>query len=70
MREKSRISKWWVRGNPASEIGGWNGMGRIAPPKSAPIHLNFKAPVTTGAVDIHKYFFINFSEKIRLDVSS
>ena len=27
-------------------------------------------PITTAADDIHKYFFIIFSEKIRLDVSS
>ena len=26
-------------------------------------------PITTAADDIHKYFFIVFSEKIRLDVS-
>ena len=32
--------------------------------------LNLKAPVTTAADDIHKYFFIVFSEKIRLDVSA
>ena len=29
-----------------------------------------KAPVTTAADDIHKYFFIVFSEKITLDISS
>ena len=28
------------------------------------------APITTAADDIHKYFFIVFLEKIRLDVSS
>ena len=27
-------------------------------------------PITTAADDIHKYFFIVFLEKIRLDVSS
>ena len=27
-------------------------------------------PITTAADDIHKYLFIGFSEKIRLDVSS
>ena len=27
-------------------------------------------PITTAADDIHKYFFVGFSEKIRLDVSS
>ena len=32
--------------------------------------LTLKAPVTTAADDIHKYFFIVFSEKIRLDVLS
>ena len=29
-----------------------------------------KVPITTGADNIHKYFFHCFSEKIRLDVSS
>ena len=28
-----------------------------------------KAPITTAADDIYKYFFIVFSEKIRLDIS-
>ena len=32
--------------------------------------LTLKAPITTAADDIHKYLFIVFSEKIRLDVSS
>ena len=32
--------------------------------------LTLKAPITTTADDIHKYFFIFFSEKIRRDVSS
>ena len=32
--------------------------------------LTLKAPITTAADDIHKYFFHCFSEKIRLDVSS
>ena len=32
--------------------------------------LTLKAPVMTAAEDIHKYFFIVFSERIRLDVSS
>ena len=32
--------------------------------------LTLKAPNTTAADDIHKYFFIVFQEKIRLDVSS
>ena len=38
--------------------------------------LTLKAPITTAADDIHnyffihKYFFIFFSDKIRLDVSS
>ena len=32
--------------------------------------LALKAPITTAADDIHKYFFHYFSEKIRLDVSS
>ena len=31
--------------------------------------LTLKALITTAADDIHKYFFIVFSEKIRLDVS-
>ena len=36
----------------------------------ASLHLTLKAPITTAADDIHKYFFIVFLEKIRLDVSS
>ena len=32
--------------------------------------LTLKAPITTAADDIHKYFFIAFSENIRLVVSS
>ena len=32
--------------------------------------LTLKAPITTAADDIHKYFFIVFLEKKRLDVSS
>ena len=32
--------------------------------------LILKAPVTTAADDIHKYFFIVFQRKLRLDVSS
>ena len=32
--------------------------------------LALKAPITTAGDNIHKYFFIVFSEKIRLDVSS
>ena len=32
--------------------------------------LTLKAPVTTAADDVHKYFSIVVSEKIRLDVSS
>ena len=32
--------------------------------------LTLKAPITTAADDIHKYFFLCFSEKIRLDISS
>ena len=32
--------------------------------------LTLKAPITTAADNIHKYFFIVFSEKIRLYVSS
>ena len=34
------------------------------------VALTLKAPITTEADDIHKYFFHCFSEKIRLDVSS
>ena len=34
------------------------------------IPLTLKAPITTAADDIHKYFSYCFSEKIRLDVSS
>ena len=34
------------------------------------IGLTLKAPITTAADDIHKYFFIGFLEKITLDVSS
>ena len=34
------------------------------------ITLTLKAPITTAADDIHKYFFHCFSEKIRLDVAS
>ena len=33
-------------------------------------YLTLKAPITTEADDIHKYYFYCFSEKIRLDVSS
>ena len=32
--------------------------------------LTLKAPITTAADDIYKYFFHCFLEKIRLDVSS
>ena len=32
--------------------------------------LPLNAPITTAADDIHKYFFIVFLEKIRLDISS
>ena len=32
--------------------------------------LTLKPPITTAADDIHKYFFIVFLEKIRLDISS
>ena len=32
--------------------------------------LTLKAPITTAADDIHIYFFLFFSEEIRLDVSS
>ena len=32
--------------------------------------LTLKAPITTAADDGHKYFFIVFLKKIRLDVSS
>ena len=32
--------------------------------------FTLKATIMTAADDIHKYFFIVFSEKIRLDVSS
>ena len=32
--------------------------------------LTLKAPITTAADKSHKYLFIFFSEKIRLDVSS
>ena len=31
--------------------------------------ITLKAPITTAADDIHKYFFHCFSEKIRLDIS-
>ena len=34
------------------------------------MNLTLKAQIRTAADDIHKYFFIVFSEKIRLDVSS
>ena len=34
------------------------------------VPLILKAPITTAADDLHKYFFHCFSEKIRLDVSS
>ena len=33
-------------------------------------HLTLRAPVTTAADDIHKYIFVVFLEKTRLDVSS
>ena len=32
--------------------------------------FTLKAPITSAADNIHKYFFIVFSEKTRLDVSS
>ena len=32
--------------------------------------LTLKAPITTVADDIHKYYFMVFQKKIRLDVSS
>ena len=32
--------------------------------------LILKAPIKTAADNVHKYFFIVFSKKIRLDVSS
>ena len=32
--------------------------------------LTLKAPITTAAEDIHKFFFIVFQRKIRLDVLS
>ena len=35
-----------------------------------PYTLTLEAPITTAADDIHKYFFIIFPEKIRLNVSS
>ena len=38
--------------------------------KNSLYHLTLKAPITTAADDIHKYFFHCFSEKIRFDVSS
>ena len=31
--------------------------------------LTLKAPITTAADDIYKYFFIVFSENVRLDIS-
>ena len=31
--------------------------------------LTLKVPITTAADDIHKYFFIVFLEKTRLDIS-
>ena len=31
-------------------------------------YLTLNVPITTAADDIHKYFFIVFSEKIRLDI--
>ena len=34
------------------------------------LQLALKAPITTAADDIHKYFFIVFSRKIKLDVAS
>ena len=34
------------------------------------VYLTFGTPITTAAEDIHKYFFIVFQRKIRLDVSS
>ena len=33
------------------------------------ISLTLKAPITTGADDILKYIFFNFSKKISLDIS-
>ena len=34
------------------------------------MYLTLKTPIKTAADDSHIYFFIVFSEKIRLDVSS
>ena len=34
------------------------------------MYLTLKVPIMTAADDSHKYLFIVFSEKIRLDVSS
>ena len=36
----------------------------------APSSLTLKEPITTAAYNIHKYFFIVFQRKIRVDVSS
>ena len=42
----------------------------VGPRFSLNFELTRKAPITTAADDIPKYFFIVFSKKIRLDVSS
>ena len=42
----------------------------LYPDKPSSVLLTLKAPITTAADDIHKYFFHCFSEKLRLDVSS
>ena len=44
--------------------------GLTTPPYFFSPPLTLKAPITTAADDIHKYFFHCFSEKTRLDVSS
>ena len=41
----------------------------ISEPSGLSDILTLKAPITTAADDIHKYFFYCFSEKIGLDVS-
>ena len=53
------LSISWVLPNAAA-------ISRIRPK----VCLALKAPITTAADDIHKYIFIVFQKKIRLDSSS
>ena len=37
-------------------------------PLRSHVYLTLKAPITTAADDVHKYFVFVFTEKIRLDI--